>query len=78
MLTIVTWIGAGFALLLALPHGFSRIDRNYALFDGQLHASFAPLWPLLCGLAVGSGAAVTGFVFRATRKDAPRHHVLLA
>jgi len=77
MLTIVTWIGAGFALLFGFASGLFE-DRDYVLFDGQLHASFAPLWPLLCGLAVGSGAAVTGFVFRATRKDAPRHHVLLA
>ncbi|WP_445165428.1 hypothetical protein ACTXG7_16050 [Mycolicibacterium sp. Dal123E01] len=67
----------GFVLLL----GFA-IDAFHAqeldLFGGQVHVTLMPLWPFLCGVSLGSGSAATAFVILATRKDAPRHQVVMA
>lgn len=77
VVAISTWIVAGITLAFGFISDVFK-PQEHILFDGQLTISFIPLWRLMCGIAVGSGAAAVGFVFRATRRDAPRHHVLLA
>lgn len=52
--------------------------EQHSLFNGELVFDYAPIWPLLCGLAVGSGVAATAYVYTATSPAAPRHHAVLA
>lgn len=51
--------------------------EQHSLFGGELIFKYSPIWPLLCGLAVGSGVAAVGYVYTATSPNAPRHHALL-
>jgi hypothetical protein len=32
------------------------------LYDGALTFNYSPIWPLLLGIAVGSGAAAAGYL----------------
>lgn len=59
-----------------IPGVFTPVEGS--LYDGQLPFNYSPIWPLLAGIAVGSGAAATGYVVTSTGVDHPRHHVLLA
>lgn len=79
ILAIVTWISAAVTLVF----GFTTtlfVPQQHELSDGRtvLPFSYQPLWPLMCGIALGSGVAATGFVIMATRRDAPRHHAVMA
>lgn len=77
ILASLTWIGAAIMLAFGfIPGLFTRVERS--LYGGQLTFHYSPIWPLLCGIAVGSGAAATGYLFSATGQDAPRHHTMLA
>ena len=76
-LAVLTWVVAAATLVFGfLPEFFTPTE--HVLFDGQLTFRYAPLWPLLAGLAIGSGAAAVGFVFSATSPGAPRYHAALA
>ncbi|MDA2895158.1 hypothetical protein PDG61_29885 [Mycolicibacterium sp. BiH015] len=77
ILTVATWIGTTLVLILGF---FTNVveEREIDLLPGELQITFAPIWPFICGLAVGTGALATGFAYKATRTDAPRHHVVLA
>ena len=77
ILTFVVWIGAAIMLAFGfIPGLFTPVESS--LYDGQLPFNYSPIWPLLLGLAVGSGAAATGYVLTATGREPVRHHVLLA
>ena len=76
-LTILTWIGAAVMLAFGFIPGFFTID-DHSLYDGALVFQYSPIWPLLGGIAIGSGAAAIGYVCTATSPDAPRHHAVLA
>lgn len=52
--------------------------EQHSLFDGELVFKYSPIWPLLCGLALGSGVAAVGYVYTATSPNPPRHHAALA
>jgi hypothetical protein len=76
-LAILTWIGAAIMLAFGFIPGFFTID-DHSLYDGALQFQYSPIWPLLAGIAIGSGAAAIGYVCTATAPDAPRHHAVLA
>ena len=69
LLAVVTWAASGLALIT----GFDA-ER----FSARGDFDFVPLWPLMCGIAIGSGAAAVAFVLNATRRDATRVQGLLA
>lgn len=77
VLAVLTWLGAAVMLAFGFIPGFFA-PEEHSLFGGELVFKYSPIWPLLCGLAVGSGVAVVGYVYTATAPDAPRHHALLA
>ncbi len=77
MLAVLTWVVAAIMLAFGfIPGLFIPVQRS--LYDGQLAFNYSPTWPLLCGIAIGSGVAATGYVLSATGRDAPRHHAALA
>jgi hypothetical protein len=74
---MVTWIGAALALAFGfIPGLFTPTDG--ALYDGALEFTYSPIWPLLCGIAIGSGSAAVGYVCLATTEGALPHHAVLA
>jgi hypothetical protein len=76
MLAVVTWISAAAMLSVGLiPDAFEAQTLD---FGEELQISYTPLWPLMLGIAVGSGAASTGFVYMAARRNAPRHTVVMS
>lgn len=77
VLAVVTWLGAAVMLAFGFIPGLFA-PEEHSLFGGELVFKYSPIWPLLCGLAVGSGVAAVGYVYTATSPDAPRHHALLA
>ncbi|CAN7198342.1 hypothetical protein [Mycolicibacterium frederiksbergense] len=76
-LAVITWLGAAVMLAFGFMPGLFA-PQEYSLFGGELVFDYSPIWPLLCGLAVGSGVATVGYVHTATSTGAPRHHALLA
>jgi hypothetical protein len=77
VLAILSWLGAAVMLAFGFIPGFFA-PEEHSLFGGELVFKYSPIWPLLCGLAVGSGVATIGYVSTATSPDPPRHHALLA
>lgn len=77
ILAVTTWLGAAVMLAFGFIPGLFT-PEEYSLFGGELVFKYAPIWPLLCGLAVGSGVAAVGYVYTATSPNPPRHHALLA
>jgi hypothetical protein len=77
LLAIVTWLGAAIMLAFGFIPGVFDAEE-YSLFDGQLEFRYTVIWPLLCGIAIGSGIAAVGYLHSATGEDAPRHHTALA
>lgn len=77
VLAIVTWLGAAVMLAFGFIPGVFDAEE-YSLFDGQLEFRYTAIWPLLCGIALGSGIAAVGYLYTATGDDAPRHHKALA
>ena len=77
VLAVVTWLGAAIMLAFGFIPG-SFAPEEHSLYGGELVFKYSPIWPLLCGIAVGSGVAAVGYVYTATSPDAPRHHALLA
>lgn len=77
VLAVVTWLGAAVMLAFGFIPGLFA-PKEHSLFGGELVFKYSPIWPLLCGLAVGSGVAAVGYVHTATSPNAPRHHALLA
>lgn len=76
-LAFTSWIGAAIMLAFGFIPGLF-VPEEHSLFDGELAFRYTPIWPLLCGIAVGSGIAAVGYVYTATCENAPRHHALLA
>lgn len=76
-LAIVSWIGAAIMLAFGFIPGLF-VPEEHSLFDGELVFKYSPTWPLLCGIAIGSGIAAVGYVYTATSENAPRHHPALA
>ena len=76
VLAVITWLGAAVMLAFGFIPGFFAPEQH-SLFGGELVFKYSPIWPLLCGLAVGSGVAAVGYVYTATSPNAPRHHALL-
>lgn len=76
VLAVITWLGAAVMLAFGFIPGLFAPEQH-SLFDGELVFKYSPIWPLLCGLAVGSGVAAVGYVYTATSPNAPRHHALL-
>ncbi|MDF2830814.1 MAG: hypothetical protein K0R01_4097, partial [Mycobacterium sp.] len=76
VLAVITWLGAAVMLAFGFIPGFFAPEQH-SLFGGELVFKYSPIWPLLCGLAVGSGVAAVGYVYTATTPNAPRHHALL-
>lgn len=77
VLAVLSWIGAAVMLAFGFIPGLFA-PAEYSLFDGALVFKYSPIWPLLCGIAVGSGVATVGYLYTATTPNAPRHHPLLA
>lgn len=76
-LAILSWLGTAVMLAFGFIPGLFA-PEEHSLLGGQLVFKYSPIWPLLGGLAVGSGAAAVGYVCTATSPNAPRHHALLA
>jgi hypothetical protein len=76
-LAILSWLGAAVMLAFGFIPGLF-VPEEHSLFDGELVFRYTPIWPLLCGIAVGSGIAAVGYVYTATSQNAPRHHAALA
>ncbi|KRE27287.1 hypothetical protein ASG82_12700 [Mycobacterium sp. Soil538] len=76
VLAVITWMGTAVMLAFGFIPGLFAPEQQ-SLFGGELIFKYSPIWPLLCGLAVGSGVAAVGYVYTATRPNAPRHHALL-
>lgn len=76
-LAILSWLGAAVMLAFGFIPGVFA-PEEHSLFGGELVFKYSPIWPLLCGLAVGSGVAAVGYVYTATGPQPPRHHSLLA
>ncbi|MFC7674277.1 hypothetical protein ACFQWH_14415 [Mycolicibacterium sp. GCM10028919] len=76
VIAVITWLGAAVMLAFGFIPGFFAPEQH-SLFGGELVFKYSPIWPLLCGLAVGSGVAAVGYVYTATSPNAPRHHALL-
>jgi hypothetical protein len=77
VLAIISWLGAAIMLAFGFIPGLF-VPEEHSLFDGELVFKYSPTWPLLCGIAIGSGIAAVGYVFTATSENAPRHHAALA
>lgn len=77
VLAVITWLGAAIMLAFGFIPGLFA-PEEHSLYGGELVFEYSPIWPLLCGIAVGSGVAAVGYVYTATSPDAPRHHALLA
>ncbi|WP_280834803.1 hypothetical protein [Mycolicibacterium frederiksbergense] len=77
VLAILSWIGAAIMLAFGFIPGLFA-PEEHSLFDGELVFRYSPIWPLLCGIAVGSGVAAVGYIYTATGENAPRHHAALA
>lgn len=77
VLAVLTWLGAAVMLAFGFIPGLF-VPTEYSLFDGALVFKYSPIWPLLCGIAVGSGVATIGYLHTATSPNAPRHHAMLA
>lgn len=77
VLAVITWVGTAVMLAFGFIPGVFAPEQQ-SLFGGELIFKYSPIWPLLCGLAVGSGVAAVGYVHTATNPNAPRHHALLA
>jgi hypothetical protein len=77
VLAVLSWLGAAIVLAFGfIPGLFS--PQETSLYDGSLTFQYAPIWPLLCGIALGSAVAAVGYVCTATDPGAPRHHTTLA
>lgn len=77
VLAVITWVGAAIMLAFGFIPGVFDAEA-YSLFDGELQFRYTAVWPLLIGIAVGSGIAAVGYLFTATGEEAPRHHGVLA
>jgi hypothetical protein len=77
VLAVISWLGAAIMLAFGFIPGLF-VPEEHSLFGGELVFRYTPIWPLLCGIAIGSGIAAVGYVFTATGEDAPRHHAALA
>ncbi|MBP2450557.1 hypothetical protein [Mycolicibacterium lutetiense] len=77
ILAVLTWLGSVIMLAFGFIPGLFE-SKNGSLYGGELVFLYSPFWPLLGGLAIGSGAAAAGYVVTATGPDAPRHHAALA
>ncbi len=76
-LAVLSWVGAAVMLAFGfIPRLFT--PEQHALYAGELVFDYSPIWPLLCGIAVGSGVAAVGYLCSATGPDAPRHHAVVA
>jgi hypothetical protein len=77
VVAVVCWATAAAMLVLAfLPDVFAKAEHS--IYGGELVFGYSPIWPLLLGIAIGSGCAATGFAYSATRPDAPRYGAVLA
>lgn len=76
-LAVVTWIGTAIMLAFGFVPGVFD-SEEHSLFGGELVFRYTAFWPLLIGIAVGSGIAAVGYLYTATGADAPRHHAALA
>ncbi|CAN5369966.1 hypothetical protein BH11ACT6_BH11ACT6_37300 [soil metagenome] len=77
VVAIATWVAAAIMLAFGFIPGLFSPEGG-SLYDGALQFEYAPVWPLLSGIALGSGAAAIGYVCTATTPGAPRHHAVLA
>jgi hypothetical protein len=77
VLAVLTWFGAAVMLAFGFIPGVFDAEEH-SLFGGELVFRYTSIWPLLCGIAVGSGIAAVGYLYTATGEDAPRHHTALA
>jgi hypothetical protein len=77
ILAVLTWVGSAIMLAFGFIPGLFE-SKDGSLYGGELVFLYSPFWPLLCGIAIGSGAAAAGYVVTATGPDAPRHHAVLA
>jgi hypothetical protein len=77
VLAMLSWIGAAIMLAFGFIPGLFAFEEH-SLFGGELVFKYSPTWPLLCGIAIGSGIAAVGYVYTATSEDAPRHHAVVA
>ncbi|OBB57115.1 hypothetical protein A5757_21015 [Mycobacterium sp. 852013-51886_SCH5428379] len=76
-LAVLTWLGAAVMLAFGFIPGVFDAEE-YSLFGGELAFRYTAIWPLLCGIAVGSGIAAVGYLYSTTSESAPQHHSLLA
>lgn len=77
VLAMVSWIGAAIMLAFGFIPGLF-VPEEHSLFGGELVFRYTPIWPLLCGIAIGSGIAAVGYIYTATSENAPRHHAAVA
>jgi hypothetical protein len=77
VLAILTWLGAATVLAFDFVPGLFTPEET-SLYGGALTFEYAPFWPLLCGVALGSAVAAVGYTCTATDPGGPRHHVALA
>ncbi|MBO0679074.1 hypothetical protein JRC04_16540 [Mycolicibacterium sp. S2-37] len=77
VLAVMTWVGAAVMLAFGFVPGVFDAEEH-SLFGGELEFRYTAIWPLLCGIAVGSGIAAVGYLYTTTSRDAPQHHALLA
>ncbi|WP_422741981.1 hypothetical protein ACN27E_13280 [Mycobacterium sp. WMMD1722] len=76
-LAIATWVGTAVMLAFGFVPGVFDAEEH-SLFGGELVFRYTAFWPLLIGIALGSGIAAVGYLHTATDDDAPRHHGALA
>lgn len=77
VVVVICWAAAAIMLGLAfVPGVFARTEHS--LYGGEMVFGYSPIWPLLLGIALGSGAAATGLVYSATQLGAPRYSKALA
>ncbi len=76
-LALLAWVGAAIMLTFGFLPGVFE-PQEVSLYGGALRFGYAPIWPLLCGLAIGSGVAAAGYLNTAMHPGAPRHHGALA
>ena len=77
IVAVACWVAAAAMLALAfLPGLFTKTEHS--IYGGALVFGYSPIWPLLCGIALGSGCAATAFVYLATRPESARHTAALA
>lgn len=77
VLAVLTWLGAATVLAFDFVPGLFT-PEEISLFDGALTFDYAPFWPLLCGVALGSAVAAVGYTCTAIDPGGPRHHLALA